>query len=82
MRRKYFIKVEEKCLDVLLHLLSICHYIVWHYSYFASSGDSRPYNKYYTSVRVEEGDFFSDDSEYIADSRVTKDINRWKFVTQ
>ena len=35
---------------------------------FASSGDSRPYNKYYTSVRVEEGDTVWS----IADSQVSK----------
>lgn len=35
---------------------------------FASSGDSRPYNKYYTSVRVEEGDTIWS----IADSQVSK----------
>ena len=38
---------------------------------FASSGDSRPYNKYYTSVRVEEGDtVWSIADRYIADSQV------------
>ena len=40
---------------------------------FASSGDSRPYNKYYTSVRVEEGDtVWSIADRYIADSQVSK----------
>lgn len=54
-------------------IYSSCHYIVWHYSYFASSGDSRPYNKYYTSVRVEEGDtVWSIADRYIADSQVSK----------
>ena len=40
---------------------------------FASSGDSRSYNKYYTSVRVEEGDtIWSIADRYIADSQVSK----------
>ena len=40
---------------------------------FASSGDSRPYNKYYTSVRVEEGDtVWSIADRYIADTQVSK----------
>ena len=40
---------------------------------FASSTDSRPYNKYYTSVRVEEGDtVWSIADRYIADSQVSK----------
>ena len=40
---------------------------------FASSGDSRSYNKYYTSVRVEEGDtVWNIADRYIADSQVSK----------
>mgnify|MGYP002606297951 FL=1 len=40
---------------------------------FASSTASRPYNKYYTSVRVEEGDtVWSIADRYIADSQVSK----------
>lgn len=40
---------------------------------FASSTDSRPYNKYYTSVRVEEGDtVWSIADRYITDSQVSK----------
>ena len=40
---------------------------------FASSTDSRPYNKYYTSVRVEDGDtVWSIADRYITDSQVSK----------
>ena len=40
---------------------------------FASSTDSKPYNKYYTSVRVEDGDtVWSIADRYITDSQVSK----------
>ena len=65
-RRKMFGLTAVAFIAVVIILCGTIHI-------FASSGDSRLYNKYYTSVRVEEGDtVWSIADRYITDSQVSK----------